>query len=55
MLLGKIELLAVPPPSEAASPQMLAVAMRNAARARANPIERTSGSVKRNLVDSSAA
>lgn len=55
MPLGEIQLLAILPPSQAASPQMLAIAMRNVARARANPIERTRGSVKRNLVDSSAA
>jgi len=34
MLLGEIELLTVPPPSQAASPQMLAIAMRNAAGAK---------------------
>lgn len=55
MLLGEVELLTEPPPSQTASPQMLAIAMRNAARTRANPVERASRSVKRNLVDSSAA
>ena len=55
MLLCEIQLLTIAPPSQAASPQVLAVAMRNAAGTRANPIERTSRSVKRNLVDSSTA
>ena len=34
---------------------MLATTVSDISRARANPVERTSGSVKRNLVDSSAA
>ncbi len=55
MLLGEIELLTMPPSKKTASPQMLAIAMRDATRTRASPVERARCSVKRNLVDSSAA
>jgi len=55
MLLGEINLLAAVLPLQAASPQMLAVSMRDAARTRAFPIQTARSRIKRNLVDAPAA